>query len=194
MIPFIGAPNSRAGIGRFGSAAGAEPGAAVAFRPDRFPPPAVVEIPRDGLAQAGLETLARLPAELAAELCRIHRIAPVVAGPVGDKADEARVRPMGRGWRELVEEAADLGHDLEVGALAVTADVVALARPPANEDGMQRAGVILDIEPVADIVALAVDRDRLTRQRLQDRERDQLFREMIGAVIVRAVAHHGRQS
>src|SRR5207302_6231875 len=101
---------------RFGFAAGAEPGAAVAFRPDRLPPPAVVEIPRDGLAQAGLDALAGLPAELAAELCRIHRIALVVARAVGDKGDETGVRPIGRSRREFVEEAADRGDDLEVGA------------------------------------------------------------------------------
>src|SRR5206468_442263 len=104
MIPFIAAPQSRAGgDSRFGSAAGAEPDAAVAFRPDRLPPPAIVEIPRDSLAQAGLEALARLPAKLATQLCRIHRIAPVVTRPVGDKADQLGMRPMGRGWRQFIE-------------------------------------------------------------------------------------------
>src|SRR5712691_11863889 len=147
----------------FGSAAGAEPGAAVTLRPDRLPPPAVVEIPGDGLPQTGLEALARLPTELAAQLCRIHRIAPVMAGPVGDKADQAGMRAMRRSRQQLVEQVADRGHDFEVGALAIAADIVAVTGLPAGQDGVESAGMIVDIEPVADIVALAVDRDRLAR-------------------------------
>src|SRR5216683_5275494 len=103
----------------FGSATGAEPGAAVTLGPDRLPPPAVVEIPGDSLPQTGLEALARLPAELATELCRIHRIAPVMAGPVSDKADQPGMRPMRRFRQKLVEQVADRGHDFEVGALAI---------------------------------------------------------------------------
>src|SRR5207248_4302900 len=72
--------------------------------------------------------------------------------------------------------------------------VVALAGTAAGHDFVERAGVVVDIEPVPDIVALAIDRDRLAVQRLQDRQRDQLFREMVGSIIVRAVAHHGRQA
>ena len=54
-------------------------------------------------------------------------------------------------------------------------------------------GVVADIKPIADIVALAVDRDGLAVHSLQNGERDQFFREMIRPVIVGAVADHGRQ-
>src|SRR5204863_462038 len=104
-----------------------EPLAAIGFRPDRLPPPAIVEIPGDGLAQPGLEALARRPAQFAAELRCVHRIAAVVAWPVGDKGDQLAVRPMRRARRQLVEEPANRGDDFEVGALAVATDVVALA-------------------------------------------------------------------
>src|SRR6516165_3974049 len=53
--------------------------------------------------------------------------------------------------------------------------------------------MVLDVEPVANIVAASVDRDRLPVQRLQYGERDQLLREMAGSVIVRAIADHGRE-
>ena len=46
--------------------------AAIALGPDRLPPPAVVEIPGDRLAQPGLESMARLPAQFAADFRR-HR-------------------------------------------------------------------------------------------------------------------------
>src|SRR6266496_4096088 len=80
-----------------------EPGAAILLRPDRLPPPAVFEIPNDGLAQPGLEALARPPAELALDLAGLHRIAPVMTGSVGDKADQPLMRPVRRFWDQLVE-------------------------------------------------------------------------------------------
>ena len=54
--------------------------------------------------------------------------------------------------------------------------------------------MILDIEPVAHILALAVDRQRLACERIQDGQRDQLFGEMIRPVIVRAIRHDDRQA
>ncbi len=99
-----------------------------------------------------------------------------------------RMRP------HLIEQRADRGYDGEIGALAVAADIVAFAGAAPRQHGVERAGVILDMQPVAHVVALAVDRNRLAVQRLQDRERDQLLGEVIGAVIVRAVAQHCRQA
>src|SRR5205085_1638117 len=109
MIPFIG---SRA---RFGARADAEPVAAVSGRPDRLPPPAVVEVPGDGLAQSGLEGFAWLPAELAPQFRRVHRIAPIVARPIRHKRDQLRMRPVRRVRQYLVEQLADAGDDFEIG-------------------------------------------------------------------------------
>ena len=49
-------------------------------------PVGVVEVPLHGLADAGLEGLGRAPAELALDLARVDRVAPVVAGAVVDVA------------------------------------------------------------------------------------------------------------
>src|SRR5436305_4819016 len=104
----------------------AEPLAAIGFRPGRLPPPAIVEIPRDGLAQSGLEALARPPTQFTAQLRSVHRVAPVVPGPVFDKGDQPGMRSVRRVWRQLVEEATNPGDHLQIGPLAVAADVVAL--------------------------------------------------------------------
>src|SRR5947207_4003430 len=138
MIPCIVPPPSPAGsaAGRTRCVAGgAETRSLVTHRPDRLPPPAVVDIPGDGLAQARLEAFARPPAELAADLSRIHRIALVMAWAVVDKGDEACVRPVRRPRSQLVEQIADRGHDLQIGALAIAADIVALAGPALDQHG-----------------------------------------------------------
>ena len=114
-----------------------------------------------------------------------------MAGAVGDEADQAVVRGAGR--VHPVQMRADGADDLQVGALVVAADVVALADPALLQHQPQGAGMVLDIEPVADVVAGAVDRQRLARQTLEDHQRDQLLREMVGAVIVGAVGQHHRQ-
>ncbi len=54
--------------------------------------------------------------------------------------------------------------------------------------------MVVHIEPVADIEALAIDRQGLAGQPLDDHQRDELFREVIGPVIVRAVRHQGGQA
>ena len=54
--------------------------------------------------------------------------------------------------------------------------------------------MVLDIEPVAHVLARAVNRQRLAIQCVEDDQRDELFREMVRPVIVRAVGKHDRQA
>ena len=87
----------------------------------------------------------------------------------------------------LIEKAADGSDHLEVGALAEAADVVALANLAAHEHEAERARMILHVEPVPHIAAGAVDGHGLTREPLQDHERDQLLGELKRPIVVRAV-------
>ena len=64
----------------------------------------------------------------------------------------------------LVEQAADRADDVDVLALAVAADVVGLARLARAQDQRQRLGMVLDMQPVAHVLALAVDRQALAAQ------------------------------
>ena len=54
---------------------------------DLFHPVFIFQIPFDGLAHTGLETLARLPSQFALDLARVDGIATVVAGTVLHKGD-----------------------------------------------------------------------------------------------------------
>ena len=53
--------------------------------------------------------------------------------------------------------------------------------------------MLLDIEPIANVVAFAIDGRRLARKPLHDHVRDQLFRKVIATAIVRAVGDEGWQ-
>ena len=72
-------------------------------------------------------------------------------------------------------------------------DQIGLARPAAFGDAPQGGDVIVDVEPVAHVRALAVNRQRLADHGVEHGQRDQLFGKLIGTVIVRAVRHQHRQ-
>jgi hypothetical protein len=54
--------------------------------------------------------------------------------------------------------------------------------------------VILDIEPIAYIQALAVDRQGLVMECVDDHQRDELLREMIGSIVIGTTADGYRES
>ena len=150
---------------------------------DAHPPVTVLEVPLDGLLDAVLELRLRLPAELCVDLRRVDGVAAVVALAVGDVLDEVF------GLAELLEDGLD---HVDVGALIVAADVVDLADASLLQDQVDGMAVILDVEPVADVLAVAVDRQLLVGQRVDDHQRDELLREVVRAVVVRAARDRRR--
>ena len=117
----------------------------------------------------------------------------VVPRPVGHVGDEVCPRADRGVRRHLVNERADRLDDLDVATLVPAADVIALADLAFGRDEDERAGVILDIEPVANIRPRAIDRDGLALEGVEDHERDQLFFYILLAVIVFVVSGYGRQ-
>src|SRR6187455_2628790 len=127
-------------------------------RADRLPPGAIVEIPVDRLRQSRRETFPGAPAELPLDPGRIDRIAPVVAGTVVDEGDQGAPRDAVGARRPGVDGVADRFDDLEVRPFRAAADNIALARRAAGQDKLERADMVLDEQPVADMLAPAVDR------------------------------------
>ena len=116
-----------------------------------------------------------------------------MAGAVLDVGDLFLVRLAVGARAELVEDGAQGMDDVEVGLFVPAADVVNLARPARFEDTADGAAVVRDVEPVADLLAVAVDGQRLAGERVVDDQRDELFREVVGAVVVGAVGGEHRQ-
>ena len=74
----------------------------------------------------------------------------------------------------------------------MAADIVGFPHCPFGHDLIQRTGMIFDIQPVTYLRAVAVYRQRLAIQRVQNGQRDQLLRDVVRAVVVRAVGDEGR--
>lgn len=145
----------------------------------------MVEVPVDGIGEPCGERPLRPPAQRTFQLRTIDGVAPVVAGTIRHRLEQPRVRRLG--WPTDVEQGAELVDEIEIAHLGAAADAVGLARFAPFEDDAQRAGVIVDMQPVADVAAVAVDRQRLATQRVVNDPGDQLLRQLPRAVVVRAV-------
>ena len=76
----------------------------------------------------------------------------------------------------------------------MAADVVGFAGFAFGDNFVEGTGMVFYVEPVTDLVAFAVYRKWFAFQGVKDYQRDELFREMVGAVIVAAVGYQGWQA
>ena len=97
----------------------------------------------------------------------VDRVAPVVARAVRDVADQ-RARSAGPAAELGVDQVADRCHHAHVGALVVAADAIGLAERATLDHREQRLAMILHVQPVADLQAVAVHRQLAPFDRVED--------------------------
>lgn len=124
----------------------------------------------------------RRPTELGAQLGRVDRVTAVVARTVLDPVERVLVLP------HHPQDHAQYG---DVVPLAVRADQVRLADAALGEDRPHARAVVLGVDPVAHVLALAVQLRTLPVQDVRDLTRDELLHMLEGTVIVRAVRDRG---
>ena len=152
----------------------------------RAPPRLVGHVPVDGGLQAlGEVGVGRPPAELALELGGVDGVAAVVAGAVGNP-----VEVLGVASHRLQDHAQ---HG-DVVLLAVGADEVGLPRAALREDVPDGRGVVLGVDPVADVLALPVELGADAVDDVRDLPGDELLHVLVGAVVVGAVGDRGAKA
>ena len=152
----------------------------------RAPPGLVLDVPVDGLLQAlGEVGVGRPPAELALELGGVDGVAAVVAGAVGDPVEVLGV---------LSHRLEDHAQDRDVVLLPVGPDEVGLPRAALREDVPDGRGVVLGVDPVADVLAAAVELGTDAVDDVRDLPGDELLHVLVGAVVVGAVGDRGAQA
>ena len=149
----------------------------------RAPPGLVLHVPVDSLLKPLCEVgVRRPPAELALELGRVDGVAAVVAGAVGDPVEVLGVAAHGR---------EDHAQDGDVVPLAISSDEVGLPRAALGEDVPDGRGVVLGVDPVADVLALAVELGADAVDDVGDLPGDELLHVLVGPVVVGAVGDRG---
>ena len=124
----------------------------------------------------------RAPAELGLQLGGVDGVAAVVAGAVLDPVEIVGV---------LAHHLQDHAQDRDVVLLAVGADEIGLAHAALREDGPHGARMVLGVDPVAHVLALAVELGAHAVDDVGDLARDELLHVLVGAVVVRAVRDRG---
>ena len=134
----------------------------------------------------------RSPAQLLLDLGGIDGVAHVMPRAVAHMADQPLGAPL-RAPQSLVHET-DQGVDhLDILSLAVTANIVRLAYSALMVDQIYRRSVVIDIEPVAYLTAVAVDRQLTLLTDVIDEEWDKLLGVLVGAVVIGAIGDQRRQ-
>ena len=145
----------------------------------RAPPGLVGHVPVDGgLEPLGEVGVRRPPAQLALELGGVDGVAAVVAGAVGDPVEVLGV---------AAHRLQDHAQDRDVVLLAVGADEVGLPHAALGEDVPDGRGVVLGVDPVADVLAAAVELGAHAVDDVRDLPGDELLHVLVGAVVVGAV-------
>ena len=152
----------------------------------------MIEVPLHGFAHAGLERFCRSPAEFAFCLAGIDRIATIMTGAVGDKRNELAVRTFPR--REFIQQSAQRVNHIDVGFFIPATDVVGLAGTTGFEHTPQGAAMIANVQPVTNLTAIAINRQRFACERIGNDQRDELLGELQRSVIIRAIARYNGQA
>ena len=155
---------------------------------DGVEPFGVVEVPADGFLYPFLELQRGFPSELALELAGVDGVAHVVALAVGDVGDEAVGVAFGVS-EQAVDGADYYPYQVDVLPFVEASDVVGLGGGATVEYEVDGAGVVLDIEPVAHVIAASVDGKRAPMADVVDEEGDEFFGELVGAVVVGAAGN-----
>ena len=149
----------------------------------RAPPGLVLHVPVDGGLQAlGEVGVGRPPAQLALELGAVDGVAAVVAGAVGDPVEVLGV---------LSHRLEDHAQDRDVVLLAISPDEVGLPHAALGEDVPDGRGVVLCVDPVADVLALTVELGAHAVDDVGDLPGDELLHVLVGSVVVGAVGDRG---
>ena len=152
----------------------------------RAPPGLVLHVPVDRLLEPlGEVGVRRPPAQLALELGGVDGVAAVVAGAVGDPVEVLGVAAHG------LEDHAQHG---DVVLLPIGADEVGLPHAALGQDVPDGAGVVLGVDPVADVLALPVELGAHAVDDVRDLPGDELLHVLVGAVVVGAVGDRGVQA
>ena len=152
----------------------------------RAPPGLVGHVPVDRLLEPlGEVGVRRPPAELALQLGRVDGVAAVVAGAVGDPVEVLGVAAHGSEYH---------AQDGDVVLLPIGADEVGLPHLALGEDVPDGRGVVLGVNPVADVLAAAVELGADAVDDAGDLPGDELLHVLVGAVVVGAVGDRGAEA
>ena len=143
----------------------------------------IIQVPANGLLNAFLKLQAWFPTEFSLQFGRVDGIAEIMTGTVGNVGYQVQTVPL---WiaKQTVNGLDDNLYDVDVFPLVETANVVCLVYLAVVEYNVDGTGMVNNIEPVAHVLALAIDRQWLAVADIVDKQRDKFLWELIRTVVI----------
>ena len=156
-------------------------------------PVLVIEIPLHGLLDTLLKLERWLPTQFLLKLARVNGITHIMTLSVGYISDEVHILAF-LSAKQTVNSLDDHLDDIDVLPLVETADIVSLGNLTLVENHIDGTGMIYYIQPVAHVLSLTIYWQWLAMTDVVDEQRNQLLRELVWTVVIRAVGHDGRHT
>ena len=153
----------------------------------------VIQIPAHRLLDTLLKLKARLPAQLLLKLRRVDGVAHVVAQTVRHVGYQVHILTF-LAAQQTVHRVDHHLDDVNVLPLVEATDIIGFRNLPVVEDDVNSPRVVFHVQPVANVLALAIHRQRLAVADVVDEQWYQLLRKLVRAVVVRAVRYDGRHA
>ena len=122
----------------------------------------MVQIPLHSLAQTCFKGFLRPPAKLEVNFARVDSVPPVVPGAVFDKGDLLGITVTVRTWLQFIKQLAQGAHHLDIRFLIPAANVVGFTGFASLQHAGNGTAMVLHEEPVTDLHAVPVNRQRFT--------------------------------
>ena len=121
----------------------------------------VLEIPLDGLLNTLLELQRRFPPKFLLKLGGVDGITGIMAKAVSNESNQIHVFAFFT-TKQTVNRVDDYFDDFDVLPLVETSDIVGFGHLALMEDEVYGTGMVFYKEPVAHVLTLALDGERLT--------------------------------
>src|SRR2546423_10102563 len=95
---------------------------------------------------------------------------------------------------DLVDVRADRLHDVDIFSLGISTEIISLADASLLQHPLDAAAMIANVQPISHLQSVAVNRNRLSIERVDDSERNQLLGKVIRTVVIGRVGRGDRKS
>ena len=154
-------------------------------------PVEAIEIPINGLGQTGLKRLLWLPSKLSPGFTSIDRIAVIMARAIGDELNATAMILTIRTWSAFVKNGTNCMSEIYIADFVISANVVTASDVAFRADSQERRDMVIDVKPIAHVLAFSIYQNRLTQQSLTDYPWNQFFAVLKRAIIVRTIRDNG---
>ena len=135
----------------------------------------------------------RFPTQFFLEFGRVDSISHIVAGSVCNIGDKIHIFSL-LSTDKTIDGIDKYFNNINIFPLIKSTNIISISHFTFMENGINGAGMIFYKQPIANIFAFAINRERFSFANIIYKKRDKLFRELVRAIVIRAVSYDSRHT